>query len=888
MNFTTICLAGCDLLEHKNGPCWENSNCDTSSGNATCVCDENFMIDPNNATACIPEDPCTSIDPYTCDAVANSECINLNGVGQCKCAQNFELYNQSSGVWSALSDTDYFDNTDTNKKCVSGTPCIGNTDCDETENKECIVQSDTTGLPASFCQCTDGWESSDNNTLTVLTNNAADLTCVDVNECESTELNTCVLPKVCDNKNGTFECICGDGYLANSTSHCVACDGPGAYLEQEICACGASNSTINTDGNLCICDTGYNSTTGESCDDIDECADESDNCNEVSEVCDNTDGSFVCNCATNFTLDETDSVCKRDCEDGFLLHSDNLQCVACAGPGASLDSDACTCTAANSTINTDSDACVCDDGYQTSQDGESCEDIDECTTNAHDCNPISETCANNDGSFTCDCATGFTLDTDDDICKIDCEDGSIRHSNNTACVECSGPGANLESDLCACSDDNSALNSDGNACECNSGYETSGDLCADIDECDVGTDNCTDISEVCNNNNGSYTCDCAIDFTLDTDDDICKKDCGNGTLLHSNNIECVACSGPGAVLDENDACSCPAANSTLNTDVCECDTGYELSDDGSSCEDIDECAEGTDDCDDESQECLNNDGSFTCNCASGFTLDVSDDTCKKDCADGELLHSNNTACVPCSGPGAVLTADVCSCTGDLHSGINDSGDGCVCGDHYKSNANNTECILETCDDVDCSAIVDAECDVDSSTSFAMCKCSNGTAPYTRNSSDADWADSGHVFFTTVDSDLSACFDATPCETDSCSDNQHCIAGETDDKEPIAVCKCNDGYADENATESPADNNTLVCADINECDDSSTNDCLVDSQVCDNTIGSYECSCASGYLANEDTSTQGANPCIECSGPGASAASGSCACDSNMFSEIRKV
>ena len=760
----------------------------------------------------------------------------------------------------------------------------------------CTAANSTINSDGDACECDAGYEASQDGE-----------SCDDIDECTE-ETDTCDdVSQACENTDGSFICNCAtnftldvtdnvckrdcaDGTLLHSNNNeCVECSGPGAALNNDACSCTASNSTINTDGNACVCDTGYEtSQDGQSCDDIDECTDESDNCLEVSEVCDNTDGSFVCNCATNFTLDETDSVCKRDCDDGFLLHSDNLQCVACAGPGASLENDACTCTAANSTINADSDACVCDDGYQTSQDGESCEDIDECSTDAHGCNAISETCVNNDGSFSCDCATGFTLDTDDDTCKIDCEDGSIRHSNNTACVECSGPGANLESDLCACSDDNSVLNSDGNACECNSGYETSGDLCADIDECDVGTANCTDISEVCNNNNGSYTCDCATDFTLDTDDDICKKDCGNGTLLHSNNIECVACSGPGAVLDGNDACSCPAANSTLNTDVCECDTGYELSDDGSSCEDIDECTEGTDDCDVESEECLNNDGSFTCNCASGFTLDVSDDTCKKDCADGELLHSNNTACVPCSGPGAVLTADVCSCTGDVHSGINDSGDGCVCGDHYKSNANNTECILETCDDVDCSAIVDAECDIDSSTSFAMCKCSNGTAPYTRNSSDADWADSGHVFFTTVDSDLSACFDATPCETDSCSDNQHCIAGETDDKEPIAVCKCNDGYADANATEAPADSNTLVCADIDECDDASTNDCLVDSQVCDNTVGSYDCSCASGYLANEDTSTQGANPCIECSGPGSSAASGSCACDSNMFSEIRKV
>ena len=106
-------------------------------------------------------------------------------------------------------------------------------------------------------------------------------------------------------------------------------------------------------------------------------------------------GSFICDCATNFTLDATNNVCKRDCDIGYMLQLNNLDCVACAGPGANLS----------------------------------------CTTDTAGCNTISEVCVNNDGSYSCDCAIEFTLDTEDNICKINCESGFIRHSNNTACVE---------------------------------------------------------------------------------------------------------------------------------------------------------------------------------------------------------------------------------------------------------------------------------------------------------------------------------------------------------------------------------------------------------------------------------------------------------------------
>lgn len=47
----------------------------------------------------------------------------------------------------------------------------------------------------------------------------------------------------------------------------------------------------------------------------------------------------------------------------------------------------------------------------------------------------------------------------------------------------------------------------------------------------------------------------------------------------------------------------------------------------------------------------------------------------------------------------------------------------------------------------------------------------------------------------------------------------------------------------------------ICEDINECASNDMNDCL-DTQRCDNTIGSYTCvrftTCGTGYTLNYDT------------------------------------
>ena len=50
---------------------------------------------------------------------------------------------------------------------------------------------------------------------------------------------------------------------------------------------------------------------------------------------------------------------------------------------------------------------------------------------------------------------------------------------------------------------------------------------------------------------------------------------------------------------------------------CSCKTGFEISADGITCQDIDECMEDSDGC---SQQCVNTAGSFVCACDDGYTL----------------------------------------------------------------------------------------------------------------------------------------------------------------------------------------------------------------------------------------------------------------------------
>uniref|UniRef100_A0A1A7WC64 Thrombomodulin n=1 Tax=Iconisemion striatum TaxID=60296 RepID=A0A1A7WC64_9TELE len=72
--------------------------------------------------------------------------------------------------------------------------------------------------------------------------------------------------------------------------------------------------------------------------------------------------------------------------------------------------------------------------------------------------------------------------------------------------------------------------------------------------------------------------------------------------LHPNNFSCVA--------------RAPATSAPSHQ--IQCKSGFEPSQDGTSCVDVDECAEEEDSCTEEGDECVNTDGGHECKCMSGF------------------------------------------------------------------------------------------------------------------------------------------------------------------------------------------------------------------------------------------------------------------------------
>lgn len=94
----------------------------------------------------------------------------------------------------------------------------------------------------------------------------------------------------------------------------------------------------------------------------------------------------------------------------------------------------------------------CNTGWEGT--GETCTDINECSTGKHDCH-INATCTDNDGNFSCACVTGFSGDGVNCSDVDECTDGSHSCDTNANCT-----------------------NNVGNyTCECNIGGEGSGKTC---------------------------------------------------------------------------------------------------------------------------------------------------------------------------------------------------------------------------------------------------------------------------------------------------------------------------------------------------------------------------------------------------------------------------
>ncbi|RUS86243.1 hypothetical protein EGW08_005985, partial [Elysia chlorotica] len=283
---------------------------------------------------------------------------------------------------------------------------------------------------------------------------------------------------------------------------------------------------------------------------------------------------------------------------------------------------------------------------------------------------------------------------------------------------------------------------------------------------------------------------------------------------------------------EQDPNLCPQQQVCLNTNgsySCGCPVGYSVN--GAACEDIDECATGTTDC---QHVCTNADGSYTCQCKIGFVLNDDRKTCRKDPDD------------PCAGS-SLNCSLATGCT------VENGGPQCFC-----------EIGLELvgglkCVDIDECATGADTCSGNCTNTFGSYNCSCPTG-------------------NKLASDLRACIECDPYHWgDNCAKQCSCNPVGTVTCDPTAGCQCQTGWSGSNCYEDikectnpvkypcPANSNCVespgsyfcqcltgfaydngTCVDINECEIARCD------QSCTNTIGSFKCSCEAGFNLLNDT------------------------------------
>ncbi|XP_071150207.1 fibrillin-2-like [Mytilus edulis] len=282
-----------------------DQNCLNTPGSYKCFCNDGYLLSKTDQRTCTINTQCSN---FNCTSTGTCA-VKSDGSEYCTCRTGFNL-TMADNVTGICENID---------ECETSNPCADKC-TDKTPGYECSCTKNGTKLDSDAQSCTAcpegewGHNCVENCTCVIANTNSCNSTdgscncktgwkgdnCEsDINEC-LTNTTICQTNSMCENTNGSYVCICNDGYF-NSADVCKGC-GSNTFGNDcaQTCSCVVTNtySCNNVDGS-CTCKTGWNGTTCSA--DVDECNVNPFICNTTSNSeCYNLNGTHECNCVSGY------------------------------------------------------------------------------------------------------------------------------------------------------------------------------------------------------------------------------------------------------------------------------------------------------------------------------------------------------------------------------------------------------------------------------------------------------------------------------------------------------------------------------------------------------------------------------------------------------------